>query len=89
MRLTGISTPLKRTVRMPDAGRSSLIPVIGAYSYTLYLNHGILVKVFQILGKKTVIPFAVPVYLGLLIVYSIITKKIVTTVTSAVLRKKA
>lgn len=69
-------------------GRSRLIPIIGEYSYTLYLNHGILVKVFQILGKKTVIPFAVPVYLGLLIVYSIITKKIVTAVTSAVLRKK-
>lgn len=68
--------------------RSRLIPAIGAYSYTLYLNHGIFVKVFQMLGKKTVIPFTLPIYLGLLIVYSLITKKIVDTVAAAVLRKR-
>ena len=56
------------------------IAVAGGYCYSVYLNHGVWVKLFQYLGKRVQIPFVLLIYLFLVIVYSIFTKWIVDRV---------
>ena len=84
MSLTAGENPLSRAM-----SGNRLIAAVSNYSYTLYLNHGILVKIFQVVGKKVQIPCVVPIYLVLLIIYSLITKKIVDTVCGILFRERA
>ncbi|HAL58667.1 MAG TPA: hypothetical protein DCP64_04205, partial [Sarcina sp.] len=82
--LTAGENPVSRAL-----SENRVIAFVSNYSYTLYLNHGILVKIFQVVGKKVQIPCVIGVYLVLLIIYSLITKKIVDTICGILFREKA
>ena len=82
--LTAGENPVSRAL-----SENRVIAFVSNYSYTLYLNHGILVKIFQVVGKKVQIPCVIGVYLVLLIIYSLITKKIVDTICGILFREKS